>query len=174
MKWGWLNMDIRLAEARDLDGVIALIAERIAWMDAVGIKQWNRTGYFTRYPRAYFLSLTEKKELFVAEDESGIAGVMALFSEDERWPDDGVPALYVHHLAAALRCRGLGRKLLAWAECYAAGAGKERLRLDSAVGNEKLEYFYAAQGYLEAGFCDDGPYHGVLREKRLDAEVKSK
>lgn len=168
-------MNIRFAEAQDLDGIIALIAERIAWMDDMGIEQWNRTGYLTRYPREYFLSLAERKELFVAEDKSGVSGVMALFSTDSRWPDDGVvPALYVHHLTAALRCRGLGRELLTWAEGYAAGEGKKRLRLDSAEGNAALEHFYTTQGYTEAGFCTDGLYRGILREKNLDAEVKSK
>ena len=160
-------MNIRLAERRDVDAIRALLSERIAWMDAVGIDQWNRTGYLERYPAEYFFSVIDGKELFAAEDEDGLAGLMALFSADERWPEDGVPAFYVHHLTAARRCPGLGRRMLLWAETEAVRQGKHCLRLDSAVGNAGLERFYTALGYTAAGFCTDGPYRGILREKKL-------
>ena len=41
------------------------------------------------------------------------------------------------------------------------------MRLDSAIGNKNLENYYASRGYRSAGFCKDGLYEGVLREKKL-------
>ena len=45
--------------------------------------------------------------------------------------------------------------------------GKRYMRLDSAVGNKTLEVYYTSRGYVEAGFCKDGLYEGILRQKEL-------
>lgn len=160
-------MEIRRAVPADTDGVIALIAERIRWMDEAGIEQWNKTQYMLRYPRDYWEEQIRGGFFFVAEEDGRITGVMALYPEDERWPEDGVSAFYVHHLASACGAPGTGRKLLLWAEGYSRQEGKAYLRLDSAVGNEGLARFYGSLGYTEAGLCTDGPYHGICREKNL-------
>ena len=49
----------------------------------------------------------------------------------------------------------------------AVSEGKEYLRLDCAVDNPVLNEYYESMGYETAGHCQDGPYYGVRREKRL-------
>ena len=137
-------------------------------MDESGIHQWNETDYLARYPLAYY----EKRQglLYVLEDapDGGILGAVVLLPEDERW--DGQPdrrAWYVHNLVTKIGCPGAGKTVLRAAETLAKAQRMEAMRLDCIEGNEPLNRWYEAQGYLPRGACTDGSYHGVLRAKPL-------
>lgn len=158
----------RKAVLQEIPAVFALIMDRVAWMDRVGIRQWNITKYDERYPLAYYEKRQQMDELFVLEDcdTHRIVCVGALLHRDPRWPDV-VPAYYLHHFAAATDAKGVGSIFLQYAEQYTANCKMQYLRLDSAVGNKKLETYYTDRGYIEAGYCIDGLYQGVLRQKKL-------
>jgi len=156
----------RLATQEEIPAVFALIMRRVAWMDQVGIRQWNTTKYDERYPLDYYEQRRLLEELFVLEDGGRILCVGALFHEDERWPEPE-SAYYLHHLASGVEAKGAGSIFLQKAEEYTASRGKRYLRLDSAVGNKVLENYYSSRGYVEAGCCRDGLYEGVLRQKKL-------
>ena len=158
----------RQATQQEIPAVFSLIMGRVAWMDQVGIRQWNATKYDQRYPLDYYESRRRREELFVLEDTQAgrIVCVGALFHEDERWPDPD-SAFYLHHLASAVDAKGTGRIFLQMAEDYTASCGKKYMRLDSAVGNKTLEAYYTSRGYVEAGRCKDGLYEGILRQKKL-------
>ena len=158
----------RLAAQQEIPAVFNLIMGRVAWMDVVGIRQWNTTKYDERYPLHYYEQRRQQEELFVLEDGATgqIVCVGALFHEDERWPDPE-SAYYLHHLASHVNAKGTGSIFLQRAEEYTASQGKQYLRLDSAVGNKILEDYYTSRGYVEAGRCVDGLYQGILRQKKL-------
>lgn len=158
----------RQALPREVPEVFALIMRRVAWMDTVGIRQWNTTKYDRRYPLHYYEERRRQEELFVLEEKATgrILCVGALFHEDERWPDPE-SAYYLHHLASDVDAKGTGSIFLAMAEAYTAARGKTYMRLDSAVGNQTLEQYYTSRGYVEAGRCRDGLYEGILRQKKL-------
>ena len=161
------NYIFRQAKAEEIPEVFALIMRRVAWMDTVGIRQWNVTKYDQRYPLHYYEMRRQKEELFVLTDDAGkIVSVGALLHEDERWPDIK-SAYYLHHLASDPEEKGTASIFLARAEEYTAKQGMTYMRLDSAIGNKKLEHYYASRGYKEAGYCKDGLYEGVLRQKKL-------
>lgn len=158
----------RKAEKQEVPAVFNLIMSRVAWMDQVGIRQWNTTRYDECYPPEYYENRRQKDELFVLEERpSGrLVCVGALFHEDARWPD-AESAYYLHHFASAVDAKGVGGIFLQMAEDYTKNQGKTYLRLDSAVGNTVLEDYYTSRGYVEAGHCIDGLYKGVLRQKKL-------
>lgn len=156
----------RKATEQEVPEIFALIMRRVAWMDQVGIQQWNTTKYDQRYPLSYYEQRRQMDELFVLESSGKILCVGALFHEDPRWPDQA-NAYYLHHLAAELDAKGAGSIFLQLAEKYAAEQGIQYLRLDSAVGNTTLENYYTCRGYVEAGRCEDGLYNGILRQKKL-------
>ena len=159
----------RLAMPQEIQTVFDLIMGRVAWMDQVGIRQWNTTRYDRRYPLHYYEQRRQWNELFVLEERATgeIVCVGALFHEDVRWPDPK-SAYYLHHLASRVDKKGTGSIFLQLAERYTAAQGKQYLRLDSAVGNKTLENYYTARGYVEAGRCTDGLYEGILRQKKLN------
>lgn len=158
----------RKAEKQEVPMVFDLIMRRVAWMDQVGIRQWNTTKYDECYPQEYYEKRRQKDELFVLEERpSGcLVCVGALFHEDARWPDPE-SAYYLHHLASAVDAKGVGSIFLQEAEKYTKKQGKTYLRLDSAVGNTVLEEYYTSRGYVEAGRCIDRLYKGILRQKKL-------
>ena len=158
----------RQATHQEIPVVFELIMGRVAWMDTVGIRQWNATKYDERYPLDYYETRRQQGELFVLADRGTgrIVCVGALFHEDERWPDPA-SAFYLHHLASHVDAKGTGSIFLQMAEEYTAAQEKRYLRLDSAVGNMTLETYYASRGYTEAGCCTDGLYEGILRQKKL-------
>ena len=157
----------RQATKEEIPEVFALIMRRVAWMDTVGIRQWNVTHYDQRYPLPYYEMRRQKEELFVLTDETGkIVSVGALLHEDERWPEPE-SAYYLHHLASDPEEKGTAGIFLEKAEEYTASQGKAYMRLDSAIGNGKLEQYYSSRGYVPAGNCKDGLYEGILRQKKL-------
>lgn len=170
----------------EVEAVRALIHERIDWMNEKGLHQWNETHYDERFPLSYFQGEQQKGHVYgLFEKATGqivCAGVM--LEEDFRWTDsaparnlnnseedfhwpDSVPALYLHNLASSTRKKGSGGLFVEFAEMEARLQGMKYLRLDSAVGNEKLTVFYESRGYMPKGYCQHGLYHGILREKEL-------
>ena len=156
----------RQAKPEEVEKIFRLIMDRVAWMDQVGIHQWNDTKYDQRYPLSYYEMRRQKEELFVLAQGEELLCVGALFHEDERWPDPE-NAYYLHHFASATAHKGMGTVFLEEAEKYTKSRGKTYMRLDSAIGNKFLESFYTSRGYVEAGRCSDGLYHGILRQKKL-------
>ena len=163
----------RPIKKEELPEMFQITLERVKWMDEVGIKQWNVTGYADAYPLPYYEEKHENGEVFVLEDMGSgkivCAGVLR--NEDERWDHvcnsaDG-SALYLHNFASRVSAKGTGSIFLDFAENYAAENGKKYFRLDSADDNEALTAYYADRGYIPRGECIDGPYTGILREKAL-------
>ena len=148
--------------------MLDLIHQRIAWMDEVGIRQWNVTDYDGVYPPEYYEECWRRGELFALADTATdrIVCVGALKETDPRWPEESPPpAFYLHHLAADIACKGAGRIFLSEAELHASRTGKMYMRLDSAIDNPALTRYYEALGYLPAGRCVDGLYEGILLQK---------
>lgn len=156
------------ASPADLPRVFELIDSRIRWMDEKGIRQWNVTDYWGCYPPEHYRRAVDMGCMHLLRRPDGEIVCMAvLWHEDPRWPTDGVPAFYVHHLVTALDAPGVGREMLRRCEGYAAAMGKRFLRLDCAVDSPVLNAYYKQQGYAPAGQCVDGLYAGVLRQKRV-------
>lgn len=157
------------AEYAQIPEIFALYEARIRWMDAVGLRQWNATDYLSVYPASYFESMQAKKLLYVLlhpGKEVCCAGV--LLRDDPRWEDaKRIPSWYVHNLVTRCDAPGAGRIFLAEAETLAKAHGVQAMRLDCSEDNTKLNAWYEALGYIPAGSCQDGPYRGIRREKRL-------
>ena len=165
-----MEYHFRRALPQDVDSIIEVIQERIDWMDQMGLYQWNKTHYMQRYPRQYFLQRVEDGEFFLALDSSGaVTGVMALLTEDPRWEGtEQKKCYYVHHLAARTGAKGAGRALLCFCEELSRKEGREVVRLDCQLGNDKLNAFYEKLGYQYAGPMVEGEYEGIKREKKLN------
>lgn len=156
------------AETENLSDIYALYEQRVQWMDAVGLKQWNVTDYLNAFPLSYYQNLQKSGKLYVLKHEHRIVGALALFDHDDYWPDsDTASAYYIHHLVSDSQYRGIGKLMLRHAEKIAVDSGKEYLRLDCAVDNPALNLYYQSKGYAYAGTCQDGPYLGNRLAKKL-------
>ena len=165
-------VDCVFSKASDLDvkDFVLLIDARIEWMNLNGINQWNNTDYKQRYPTAYFKHEADLGLLYVLK--SGNLKILAgavLLDEDPRWSQNNPhkASLYVHNFAASLDIKGAGKEFLQRIENMALQKGKECVRLDVIIGNDKLNAWYEKMGYQLVGTTIDGVYHGNLREKSL-------
>jgi ribosomal protein S18 acetylase RimI-like enzyme len=148
------TMRIVRGEARHVEPVWAIIARCRDALAAEGIAQWDDV-----YPtRAMVEEDVARGALSVLEDDRACLGCIVL---DERQSDayasvawtGGEPALVVHRLCIdpATQGRGLGHRLMAFAESEAARLGYASIRLDAYSGNPHSVRFYRARGYREAG-----------------------
>lgn len=159
----------RKGDITDADTLISLVDRRIAWMDRVGIDQWNHSHYHERYPREYYLERARRGELFLLcrrSDGEAVAGAV-LFETDPRWGERPESAFYIHHLASVEEEKGAGAEYVRHAAEYARRAGKQYLRLDSKIGNDALERWYTRLGFEAVGECIDRYYEGILRQLPL-------
>lgn len=157
------------AKPEDAAGVMALVKERAAWMDRVGIRQWNVNRYPEVYPEEYYREEARAGRLYLLRRNGAIASAAVLRQEDGQWEDSAAArALYVHNLVSSLNDKGAGGRLLDWAEKLARERGLTALRLDCAANNASLNEYYEKKGFrLCQGQCVDGPYVGNKREKTL-------
>lgn len=166
-----MELRFRPAAAEELPAVFQLYVRRVDWMERRGLRQWNATGYLRAYPPAYFAECQAAGTLYAAaRPGEPPVGAVVLLPADERWQDAAAgDALYVHNLVTDAREKGLGAFLLEQSAALALAAGRTLLRLDCAEDNPALNEYYAALGFAAAGRCQEGPYRGILREKRLTA-----
>lgn len=155
---------MRQARREEIPAVLALIQERIEWMQAQGLRQWNVGDYLSLYGRAYFGRACSLGQLYVAYRGEQLAGALVLLEEDPRWEAD-VPAFYVHNFATRTDMPGVGGQMLAYCEALCWQQGKTHLRLDCSVHNGKLNDYYAAKGYAFVSSFIEGDYEGNRREK---------
>jgi GNAT superfamily N-acetyltransferase len=165
------------AGMESMESVYALIDQRIEWMDEIGIRQWNVTGYWEVYPKNYYIRRMEEGSLYVLKkkENSKVVSAAVLLQEDARWeadPDKNLPAYYVHHFAADLKEKGVGKIMLEQIEQQARRDGKIFVRLDCDVSNRKLNDYYEQKGYVYKGECVDGCYFGKRREKKVFGEIE--
>lgn len=165
-----MKYDFAPAASGEIAAVFSPYEKRVRWMDEQGIRQWNVTDYLNVYPQAYYRRQAEMGSLYVLkETESGtIVGAAVLLQEDERWADrGGIPAYYVHNLVTDPAAKGAGAEMLRAVEGLAMKQGRQALRLDCAADNVFLNRYYESMGFMPAGYCEEGAYRGIRREKKL-------
>lgn len=162
-------MDITVEKATP-DDVETLHALRVAaedWLEARGIQQWGRGGV----PAEAIREQVDRGEWYLTARDGAVVGALRLLWSDPVWPEDDVPAGYLHGLVIdrTQAGAGLGARLLDWAGEHARRAGAVALRLDCVETNLALRQYYAAKGFETVGrFEHAAPWHSVvLMERRL-------
>jgi GNAT superfamily N-acetyltransferase len=144
-------MKIQRANPEDLDEIMELLYSCVQEMWKLGIFQWD--GY---YPRRNLITKDiETGVLFMMKDDERITGIIVVTDVEDKeycdvdWTDKSGNSMIVHHLAVRtdLRNRGLGKKLMAFAEEHARGKDSSSIHLDTYSGNKRAEKFYESLGY---------------------------
>lgn len=171
------NYIFRLAEKEEVEEIFDLYVKRVCWMEEKGIDGWNTTHYLERYSLDYFREQCLRNTLYILRntDDNLLAGAVVLLSKDERWQDKAnETAYYIHNLVSSLAHKGAGAHIISGIEKTAIQYGKRFVRLDCAVNNTFLNEYYASKGYKESGWCEEGFYSGIRREKSLPPSVAKK
>lgn len=146
---------MKKAKLHHIPAIEALFLACIEEMNTRGVIQWNKD-----YPgRANIVKDIERQELYYSGEGEAIHGVITLNDiqdpqyKDINWKYEG-KILVVHRLAAHPACqgKGIGVRLMQFAEDYGAENAYTAIRLDGYEGNPRSMAFYRKLGYSETGF----------------------
>lgn len=147
-------MRIRLAVREDVAAVIELLRRIVPTMRAAGNLQWDED-----YPTAaVFENDVEQRQLWVAEIDGALAGMIAVTTGQE--PEYGhtgwdveEAGVMVHRLAVDPKFRGAGvaAALMQKAEEVAADRGVPTVRTDTSTENAAAQRLFSKLGYLQVG-----------------------
>lgn len=171
------DLPLRRAAPEDAAAVLRLFDDAIAWFVSIGnAGQWG-TEPVSGKPR-----WEERAAGWCGGDDSwviehpdlGVCGLIALGEAVDYVPAAVEPELYVEVLIGSRdpRTKGVGRRLLAFADERASATGVDLLRVDCyAGGSGDLVRFYEACGYTRAQTFAVGEepnaWPGQVLEKRL-------
>lgn len=169
---------IRRATVHDAPTVLEIFDEVMAWFVQMGNEgQWGSEPWSASPRRIQILEdVCTLPEAWVAEDERGhLLGILVLGEAQPYVSPATEPEIYVRVLAASrdARARGIGRRLLAFADSRARAAGVLSLRVDCyGGGSGALVRFYESCGYVRiAAFgVDDWPCQLLGRSLKAAAE----
>jgi ribosomal protein S18 acetylase RimI-like enzyme len=146
---------VRRAEAADVAAIEALVTRAYEpWVERIGIRPLPMEQDY-----AERIAVTDA---FVLEDEGEIVGLLILESGGDRFVVDNVA------IEPSRQGRGLGRRLLAYAEERGRERGVPELRIyTNQKMTENIE-LYARLGYVEYERRTVDGRNGVFMAKRLD------
>ena len=146
---------IRRGVHEDLMPILEITKNCAVKMDAMGIYQWNEN-----YPnRNAFIDDIKNNELLVFTKGALLVGCIALCTKmddvykDVKWLTKDVKSLYVHRLAVdpQFQKKGIGNKLMDYAESTAKKLKFISIRLDTFSQNKSNNKFYESRGYKKLG-----------------------
>ena len=148
-------MIIRKAEISDLENIMLMYKSCVAGMLKNSIDQWDAT-----YPNAgVIMEDLIAQTYFVAEENSIIIGGINIDQNQDKtyleidWEDKSDSSLVVHRLGVKEEFwkKGIGKKLMIFAENLVVEKGLNSIRLDTYSGYPKAMEFYINLGYQQLG-----------------------
>ena len=146
---------IELAVISHLDKVKEIAECCASDMINRNIFQWNE-----KYPsKKIFKEDIESNSLYLAKINQEIVGCIMLTKnkddvyKDIKWLSEDNINLYIHRLAVhpIFQKKGIGRKMMDFAEDYAKSNNYESVRLDTFSKNKRNNIFYENRGYIRLG-----------------------
>jgi ribosomal protein S18 acetylase RimI-like enzyme len=148
---------MRIEKAQEVDAteVTELFHQCVQHLIASGSDQWSDV-----YPDAATISDDIRDgSLYLATEDAKCAGIVVLNEVQSpeyaslQWLCDGPRVLVVHRLAVrpAVQGRGIGGRLMDFAEQYAAANRYDSIRLDAYTGNPPALCLYEGRGYIRTG-----------------------
>ena len=148
-------MIIRKAEISDLDNIMLMYKSCVKGMLANDIAQWDKS-----YPNAEVImeDLIAQSYFVSIENNIIIGGINIDQNQDKTylamdWQDKTNQFLVVHRLGVKEEFwkKGIGKKLMIFAENLVVEKGLKSIRLDTYSGNPKAMEFYINLGYQQLG-----------------------
>ena len=143
------ELDVTRSELADVDEIVGTLSEAARWLLSRGIRQWPDP-----FPRERVERLVCRGDVYLARlDGKPVATLALQWADPAFWGEQPDEAGYVHALAVRRSHggRGLGSRLLDWAEAEVVARGREFLRLDCLTENDALRRYYEGQGFEPRG-----------------------
>src|SRR5262245_9062703 len=164
-----MEIQIRQAEAGDVDAVSAVLSEAAVWLEDRGMGLWRAS----ELTPATILKDVSDGLFFLAEHTGQPAGTIKFQLTDSFfWPD--VPqneAAFIHRVAVRRKFSGgtVSFALLSWAAERTQALNRRFLRLDCEAARPKLRAVYERFGFRHHSDRQVGPYFVARYELEVGA-----
>ena len=154
-------MKITLATPRNLDAIMEMYASCVEGMTNLGIDQWDE-----HYPNRKIIEQDLKEGCYYIGiiDNEIVAGMRVDNIQDPtylniNWADKSNNFMVVHRLGSKTKVwnKGIGKKMMDFAENIAIESGYSSFRLDTYSHNPKAMEFYKRLGYQQLGHINLKP-----------------
>lgn len=170
------NVSTEQAHPEDLTDILKLFDQVQAWLIASGLAgQWGTEPFSeSELQRERFSGWLEHGLLYALCNQDRVVGSLVINPEIPSYAKQACEqhpkqALYLEAFAVHpnLRGKGLGGRLLEFAEREAERQNIGWLRLDCWADNNRLKRYYLERGYREFAQCELGTWRGAVFEKRI-------
>jgi len=155
------------AEQNELDTVLEILEEASRWLISKGLEtQWHQGPTF----RQAMKDNIEHGEVYLAKDQNSTIGTITLQWKDLKyWGDLPSDSGYIHKFAVkrSHSGKGLGLRMLQWAEQKTKREGKRYLRLDCLATNKIICEYYEKAGFVHVRDTTAPGWRASLYEKKL-------
>jgi GNAT superfamily N-acetyltransferase len=164
-----IESDVRIIRAQqdELNAVLEVLEEASRWLLSKGLEtRWSASPVF----RQNIKDNIDRGEVYVVKGVGGIIGTITLqWSDRKFWGEVPSDAGYVHKLAIRRSNggKGLGLRMLQWAETKARTEAKKYLRLDCLASNKTIRQYYEKAGYVHVRDTVEPGWKASLYEKKL-------
>jgi GNAT superfamily N-acetyltransferase len=166
-----VELEIRPGGIEDEAEVLVLFDEAVEWLLGRGLSgQWGEEPFSARPDmRARVQETLSENEVWIAEHDGGMVGVLAVGVSPHYVPGNPVPELYVGLLLSSRRFIGerIGARLLELACSMASERGRRMVRVDCWADSPRLVRFYEGQGFNRLGRFDLRGWRGQILGKTL-------
>lgn len=159
------NLVFERAEAKQIDEIRNLYAERIQWFQEQNIRQWSE--YLNRHSEEEFIKAIEQGNYYILKQDGKIVAGYELNEESKHWSTDIEQAYYLCKVVTKVGTKGIGKFLLDTAKDMVRKNNKIFLRLECLTYNEQLNHIYENYGFSFVKNEYDG-YHYTLREWKVE------
>jgi ribosomal protein S18 acetylase RimI-like enzyme len=163
------DLTFQRAKPEDSNEILLLLQRISSWLAGKGIDQWK--DFFNEKGKATLERRFREGEVYKIVKDGVILGVFVIQWDDTFWhpmkKDD--LACYIHTMGIdpSLTGKGIGKKILSFAEDIAVRAGRKYIRLDCNADNARLCEFYESNGFYKAGSKPWENWNVRLYEKKL-------
>lgn len=166
-------LDFSPAQESDIPAITGVLTDAIQYKVAQGDTSWGDEGWFHHEIQE---RIDDGSTFYLVKQGDEVIGTVSLSWQDERnWGDRDGEAGYIHQLAVKHGHHGkdIGGKIMDWLATEAEKAGKQFLRLDCDVNNERLCKYYEKHGFVQVGTSkrpdnEMGTYEAALYERKLN------
>lgn len=166
-----VELEIRPGGLEDEADVLLLFDEAVRWLVRRGLSgQWGEEPFSARPDmRARVQETLTVNEVWIAEHDGRMVGVLAVGVSPDYVPGNPLPELYVGLLLSARRLTGerIGARLLELACSTARERGRRMVRVDCWADSPRLVRFYEGQGFDRLGRFDLQGWRGQILGKTV-------
>lgn len=137
-----LKLIIREMEAKDVMGVVALIRNELGYDDISS----------DVYDRVIRIHNADKYLVFIAEDNGSVIGFVGIMRGLAFELDGEYVRVIALAVSRAYQSQGVGSKLEARVEQYAAETGANSIVISSGLNRNRAHVFYMNKGYQKKGY----------------------